>query len=695
LHFSTEYEPILDLDSIFKDKLDNEILFISDKYKQLIPEIKEFLKILGVGDYFSFQKYEMVRRVINANLLPGYYSYVDNEKINSTIYSPWKQQHGLMNYYLPNFWKIFENYDVTYEFFKNYLPLRPELWETGYWVRDSRIANFKFISPLLFNFKKGANIPCVKNVLKNGSELFSKSLDSFIDDKEKVCAIDFSYLGELNYEKVLGIKQKLSLELCLKQIAKQKYNTQIKDVWERLKEIINTKEILFEEDKLALAEFKLIGKLPNQLDKWTPLGDLHYISDDFELGVGNNNFLLKNSLKGQFADFFGIMALTKDNFEPVYVDKEIDSGFKNEFKDKAIFIAIAEDAEHWKEIEVILLEIVNSFQFYKTRRIALSYSRDNVLIENAEKTFHQNENELFYVGKWKEARASKLFAVIIKELNLKNVSLDFFKQILLEDRTFLIEEFKNKNFEIPPELLEEKIPEVNKIVDYGSLQGNSRGVSEPRTTPIKEHSELASSTSKQELSEIEIRELERLLKNGLSDVDKKNANLIALIKGLNYLKKEGFDISVAEEKFEETYSKSFLEGVFSPENSGIKFNCLCRSAKNGMLFLSRRAWADISKPGNKLFVFVSDNDQRLFNSHVELAKMNNDSWILKLESDSKADALDDLLIGKKSEDSSLNILIRMNADSEYSSIFGKTYEKEKRRQESDLNILTGGDLNNY
>ncbi len=186
--------------------------------------------------------------------------------------------------------------------------------------------------------------------------------------------------------------------------------------------------------------------------------------------------------------------------------------------------------------------------------------------------------------------------------------------------------------------------------------------------------------AKREQNEVQYSEdekvaLKRLFGNDVPENFHKDLNLAALISGLIYLSKHGFDISKAELSLKESHKKAQLNLV---AQSGKTFNVMCRSAKSGILYITQRAWNRLDNEDVLLFIKTGNKevDCNLVSSKEELIEISNTSFqVFRVRANSSVSATESILAGKF-DNSKVWLVFKIKENSQYNLIFGAIRDKE-------------------
>lgn len=178
---------------------------------------------------------------------------------------------------------------------------------------------------------------------------------------------------------------------------------------------------------------------------------------------------------------------------------------------------------------------------------------------------------------------------------------------------------------------------------------------------------------KDDLSEAEIQELERLFNRVLSATELSDYWVIACFKAMKYYESLGYDINYAAENFQLCIKKRMLEKVSS---NGRELTVLPRSAKKNLLRISLQAWNSIEMDNTELFILTSDGHQ-IFTDHKDLMG-NSDNLLFTIETedkDEKARIVSNLFSQESISDAQydpamrVTLLIQLASGSSYASLF--------------------------
>ena len=309
IHLPNEFQPELNLE--IDAELNTQFKFLSKGYFENTISV-EFLKMLGVHSDYNF-------KLISPNLYQFYPSQIlTNSK------------------YLPNIW----NYIIA---------------------SDNNIKLFAASNAL--NIVKSNNtIEVAGGIFKKPTELFSKSLGSYIDDKSLIPLNDFSTFTFNNstLEALIGINQELSIRQCLALLCRTIPPTQ---------EQVRGLSIVNIMKRYKYSPENLNGlKLPNGSYEWFPIEELYLSTDTEIIGKQPNRLLHVDfvSLSSQL----GVRTITANDGE-FHFEKDIntkdDLEIKTLFKNRAEYLAfnIKNGTLEYLNLSKQILTLVNNLSFIR------------------------------------------------------------------------------------------------------------------------------------------------------------------------------------------------------------------------------------------------------------------------------------------------------------------------------------------
>jgi hypothetical protein len=151
---------------------------------------------------------------------------------------------------------------------------------------------------------------------------------------------------------------------------------------------------------------------------------------------------------------------------------------------------------------------------------------------------------------------------------------------------------------------------------------------------------------------------------------RKNQNLSALASALVYLEEEGYDVYQANKALIDTHEYAQLAPVFK---NGEEYTIMCRSARLGLLYLTKQAWDRLDQPDVMLFADRGYDDPGLFKTKQEVLDVNIDNptdfQLMRIESRANALDLDQMLQGKFEDASRLWIILRLKGNEHFDKLF--------------------------
>jgi len=159
---------------------------------------------------------------------------------------------------------------------------------------------------------------------------------------------------------------------------------------------------------------------------------------------------------------------------------------------------------------------------------------------------------------------------------------------------------------------------------------------------------------------------------------RKNLNLAALASALVYLDSDGYDVSQANKELINTHEYAQLAPVFK---EGVQHTVMCRSARLGLLYLTKQAWDRLDNPIDPNIMLFADKgygESDLFRTKQDILNVNKDNptdfQLIRIESRANAIELDEMLQGKFEDASRLWIIFRLKDNEHFDKLFFDRYE---------------------
>lgn len=176
-------------------------------------------------------------------------------------------------------------------------------------------------------------------------------------------------------------------------------------------------------------------------------------------------------------------------------------------------------------------------------------------------------------------------------------------------------------------------------------------------------------------SEDEIKALKRLFDENLPENYKKNYNLAALVSGLVELESLNYDVEEAYENLKNTHEYSQIEPVYKSEET---ITVMCRSARQGLLYLTAQAWNRLDDPEIKLYADLGNGKYQLYSDKQSvLNSIDSDVefQILRIESESDLSNIEDILSGHF-DAGKIWIIFKIKAKTNFDPIFYKSIQPD-------------------
>lgn len=176
-------------------------------------------------------------------------------------------------------------------------------------------------------------------------------------------------------------------------------------------------------------------------------------------------------------------------------------------------------------------------------------------------------------------------------------------------------------------------------------------------------------------SEDELKALKRLFEEDLPEDYKKNYNLAALVSGLVILESNNYDVDEAYNNLKHSHEYSQIEPVYK---SGELFTIMCRSARQGLLYLTAQAWNRLDDPEIKLFADLGNGKHHLYpdkQSILDSTDSDVEFQILRIESESDLSNIEDILSGHF-DAGKIWIIFKVKTKTNFDPIFYKSIQPD-------------------
>jgi len=186
-------------------------------------------------------------------------------------------------------------------------------------------------------------------------------------------------------------------------------------------------------------------------------------------------------------------------------------------------------------------------------------------------------------------------------------------------------------------------------------------------------SDFENNRTERKLSPEEEEAIMKLFDGVVPEEFRKNLNLAALASALVYLDGEGYDVFQANRQLIDTHEYAQLAPVYK---DGMQYTVMCRSARLGLLYLTKKAWDRLDNqydPNVMLFADKGYGEFELFRSKQEVLDVNSenptDFQVMRIESRANASELDEMLQGKFEDASRLWIIFRLKGNEHFDKLF--------------------------
>ena len=550
--------------------------------------------------------------------------------------------------------------------------------------------------PSNFNYivETNAHFPATDENCYPTTELYSYSLKDIVEDWNPVAYFDIPP----DKEAFLNIKSTLSIEDCLEILALMETTNEPNK--EKITKIYSyfIDNRISKEQLTASTLFSDTFKLLAVNNSFQPKANLKYLNlPRFAEKVDSAHFLytgLPEDKATLFCDLMDISTIQLDDLVLVKEQQKEETYFSKKWLTLLPLIALVsadQKGNSYNEELSRLKDLAQLVEFNAYEFLRLTYiDEDNVEIYQKEVKAWVKDHQIFYTAPWQNKLTKyELLQILAKYFDLEQVEqevsllmeLDLNEALVwLENQGYdnsLLEDFELEDIETTNE------PENDTPVT-GPTTPTKEGkiedeVSEPpkgnRTEPFSEETNPPGGKD--------------IFTDGIAPESVKDLNLISLENALKYLESKGYHVAKATKNLKDSHTLSQLYPVYAPDkeqNSKNALTVMCRSAKNGLLYLRTASWNRLKQDDVILYVLEGNSylKSSLFTTRDEvITDMEADFQPLRIEAVNDAYRIDEMLEnGTDSED--IWMIIRRQYKEEYQSIFEDIQEKEKGDNMDDI-----------
>lgn len=399
IHFSTDYTPELELQS--DSEIQSQFKFLSPAY--LANTIsRDFLIKSGVHNNFCF---------IN---------------ITQTTFSFYPSILLTNKKYISKFWKF---------------------------IIDSEIHLKQFSSSNILSIIKTNNtIEVSENLFKKPTELFSKTLETYVDDKSLIPLIDFSkhFTNDnrtVTLEQLIGINQELSINQCLALLKKSNGLTQ--------NEVSSLKIVTIIQRNQIAVESNVGIKLPNTTYNWLSNTEI-YFSQDAEIISQHPNNLLHPDFNIVFSKV-GVTKISVSDYKTTYAATEnsnAENEIKTKFNSRAEYVAfiIANGEARYSTVAEQLKTFIGKQNYIECDDLYDTIKHGS-LIWKRERKFLDENSKIYFTDELasKKSEIRKyLFKCVLQQ---GKVTEKIFHRYIFDETEIEIIQELNKTYDIPEKWL--------------------------------------------------------------------------------------------------------------------------------------------------------------------------------------------------------------------------------------------------
>ncbi len=228
---------------------------------------------------------------------------------------------------------------------------------------------------------------------------------------------------------------------------------------------------------------------------------------------------------------------------------------------------------------------------------------------------------------------------------------------------------KIENYYVVAESIEDAIPQSIKdlIPEYYAELNSQKSDFEKKINDIR-------------YSDTEIEAIKKMFDGVVPDEFHKNLNLAALVSAIVNLPKLGYNTEEAGANLATTHEYAQLQPVyFQDSNKSNPLTIMCRSSRNGLLYMSYKAWKRLASEDILLYADTGHGDFKLFKNKQDILDANDDSTdyqLIRIETEANAENIDSILTGNFDNESKIWIVFRVKDNKTFDSLFYKKQEPD-------------------
>ncbi len=617
---------------------DIRLPFVSRIYLEKISDTNKLKKLFRKICHKAFLEIRIIEEMPRVNLSTDYIAYIDSisEKISKNA-DNYSDQHYIKNYPELNLINSLDNAYILQIFWK--MVKDDEIFRNRVFGKVKYICSLNkyqhdISSIIVFRLKNIACIQCKSGEFSKPSDCYLPEFDNLYQPNY-IASLDVLSVkvDNLSIAEILGVRTELRIRDLLILVSSIKDFHKLKQlgIWKKMRLLINSdvnKDVL---DKEAVNAFKIHGFLPDQTENFVEVSKLYMVSDAVQIGLGKSSNILHQELNS-IGKYFIIKELTLDAFEFNPIEAKQEQEFENRIFDRLPWIAGVCNPQEWETLNQNLESRFKEFEFRSVR--SMYFKCQNPEIEGAQLQWYPDSNCCYYKGRWSGQKAAELSKWLYKDcwdipsFEGPNGIMEhtIFQDFLLDDLQDIMGYIKDNSLEIPESLRgrfeDVVVHEEAEYIKGNVLESSINTDGADKTVDVTAHQRrppgsvnsngvfITNGESGDHIwnapnsifNESEANEFSQLIgEEVLTEREMNDTNLLALYKALRHFRKlDGYETMSAENELGKTYSQYYLKGITVQDYGSL--NVLCRSAQQGLLYITSNIERLLRQPDYWLFV---------------------------------------------------------------------------------------------
>jgi hypothetical protein len=184
--------------------------------------------------------------------------------------------------------------------------------------------------------------------------------------------------------------------------------------------------------------------------------------------------------------------------------------------------------------------------------------------------------------------------------------------------------------------------------------------------------EFEESLSKINYTDEELAALKKIYNDDIPEEFRKNLNLASLVSALVQLPNEGYNIDATDINLGNTHEFAQLSPVYKENDRSIEYTVMCRSARQGLLYMTAKAWNRLGDDSIFLFADLGHGSSKLFHNKQAVLDANEkdtDYQLMRIETEAKVTNIEEILNGSFLQKDKIWIIFKIKENKTYDALF--------------------------